>query len=238
MSKYSKDFKLKVVSFYFDNNCGCTYIANQFNIPSKSIVDRWVNRVKEHGEQGLEKNFKSSYSGDFNKNVIEYMHKNNLSASEAACYFKLGCVATITKWEHIYNEKDIQALYEEKRDRKKKMKLKSTKNKSANVTEKDLLKENKRLRMENAYLKKIANLSSTKVKIEIREKVIVIDELRHGFKLKALLEYIGVKRSTFYQNLKMIKCAKDKYAKIKEQIIAIYHENKGRYGFSDFIRIF
>lgn len=29
----------------------------------------------------------------------------------------------------------------------------------------------------------------------------------------------------------MIKCAKDKYAKIKEQIIAIYHENKGRYGY-------
>ena len=29
----------------------------------------------------------------------------------------------------------------------------------------------------------------------------------------------------------MIKCAKDKYAKIKEQITAIYHENKGRYGY-------
>lgn len=170
MSKYSKDFKLKVVNFYFDNNCGYTYVANQFNIPSNSIVERWVNRVKEHGEQGLEKNFKSSYSGDFKKNVIEYMHKNHLSASEAACYFKLGCVATITKWERIYNEKGIQALYEEKRGRKKKMKLKSTKNKSANVTEKDLLKENERLRMENAYLKKLQALVQQKSKSELERK--------------------------------------------------------------------
>lgn len=60
--------------------------------------------------------------------------------------------------------------------------------------------------------------------------MIVIDELRHAFKLEALLKYAEVKRSTFYYHLNRMK-EPDKYKEIKEEIIAIYHENKGRYGY-------
>ena len=37
-------------------------------------------------------------------------------------------------------------------------------------------------------------------------------------------------RSTYYYYLKQFK-KEDKYKEIKEQITAIYHENKGRYGY-------
>ena len=37
-------------------------------------------------------------------------------------------------------------------------------------------------------------------------------------------------RSTYYYYLKQLN-KEDKYKEIKEQIIAIYHENKGRYGY-------
>ena len=37
-------------------------------------------------------------------------------------------------------------------------------------------------------------------------------------------------RSTFYYHLKNLK-KEDKYKEIKEEITAIYHENKGRYGY-------
>ncbi len=37
-------------------------------------------------------------------------------------------------------------------------------------------------------------------------------------------------RSTFYYHLKQLK-KKDKYKEIKEEIYAIFHENKGRYGY-------
>ena len=60
--------------------------------------------------------------------------------------------------------------------------------------------------------------------------MIVIDELRHAFKLEALLKYAEVKRSTFYYHLNRMK-EPNKYKEIKEEIIAIYHENKGRYGY-------
>jgi len=45
-----------------------------------------------------------------------------------------------------------------------------------------------------------------------------------------LLKYAKLPRSTFYYHLKKIK-QPDKYAETKELIRAIYHENKGRYGY-------
>lgn len=48
--------------------------------------------------------------------------------------------------------------------------------------------------------------------------------------MKLLLSIAQLPRATFYYHLKQTnKC--DKYKKAKEEIIAIYHENKGRYGY-------
>jgi transposase InsO family protein len=60
--------------------------------------------------------------------------------------------------------------------------------------------------------------------------VIVINELRHEFKLDDLLAFAGIPRSTFYYHLKKLQ-EPDKYAKTKEQIAEIYHTHKGRYGY-------
>jgi transposase InsO family protein len=48
--------------------------------------------------------------------------------------------------------------------------------------------------------------------------------------LAALLSYVGMPRSTFYYYIKKLS-KPDKYSEIKEEIIAIYHENQGRYGY-------
>ena len=62
------------------------------------------------------------------------------------------------------------------------------------------------------------------------DKVAIIEELRQTYKLTALLTFIGMPRSTYYYYLKRAK-APDKYATVKQEITAIYHENKGRYGY-------
>ena len=43
-----------------------------------------ICKYKEHGINGLIQKLKSSYSGDFKQNVIEYMHSNHLSLTETA----------------------------------------------------------------------------------------------------------------------------------------------------------
>ena len=58
----------------------------------------------------------------------------------------------------------------------------------------------------------------------------MIEKLRLEFKLELLLEIAELPRSTFYYHLKRSEQA-DKYAVEKKTIAAIYHENKGRYGY-------
>lgn len=48
--------------------------------------------------------------------------------------------------------------------------------------------------------------------------------------MTALLDYVKMPRSSFYYYLKKSK-QHDKYASIKAEIQAIYHENQGRYGY-------
>ena len=58
----------------------------------------------------------------------------------------------------------------------------------------------------------------------------VIQELRLEYPLAMLLEIAQLPRATFYYHLKQSKNP-DKYESAKEEITAIYHENKGRYGY-------
>ena len=57
-----------------------------------------------------------------------------------------------------------------------------------------------------------------------------IQELRREYPLTMLLEIAQLPRATFYYHLKQHKNP-DKYASAKEEITAIYHENRGRYGY-------
>lgn len=62
------------------------------------------------------------------------------------------------------------------------------------------------------------------------QKALVIRELRQKFSLDILLEVTQLERSTYYYHEKRLEKT-DKYCKEKEVITAIYHENRGRYGY-------
>lgn len=164
MSKYSNEFKLEVVKYCIEGHHGFKSTADYFNIPAKITVQKWCRRYQEHGPKGLLKNSKSSYSGEFKQNVIEYMHTNHLSSFETAIHFNLANDTIVSKWERIYYEEGPQALYEEHRGRKKNMSSKPRKKKLSKETEENLIAENQRLRMENAYLKKLQALVQERTK--------------------------------------------------------------------------
>lgn len=164
MAKYSNDFKLKVVKFYLNNRGGYETTANYFNIPSFSTVRKWVKKYQNHGTKGLIRNQKTSYSGEFKQNVVEYMHSNHLSGLETAIHFNLANESVPNKWERIYYEKGPQALYEDKRGKNKNMSSKPRKKKLSKENEENLVEEVRRLRMENAYLKKLQALVQERTK--------------------------------------------------------------------------
>lgn len=89
-----------------------------------------------------------------------------------------------------------------------------------------------RLRMENGkcLFKKVECLSSKQGKITKRDKVQVVYELRHEFKVKKLVKLAGIPRSTYYFYVKqMDKPNLD--ADLKKEIQTIYDEHEGRYGY-------
>lgn len=58
----------------------------------------------------------------------------------------------------------------------------------------------------------------------------MIQKLRQTYPLALLLSIAQLPRATFYYHLKQ-NCKQDKYSVVKEQITAIFSENKGRYGY-------
>ena len=169
MSKYSDEFKIQVVRYCIEGRNSRSGAAKVFNIPSSTIVKEWLKNYKEHGIEGLIKQQKYSYSGEFKENVIEYMHNNHLSATETAVHFKVS-TTSVRKWNRIYYEKGPQGLYKKQCGRNKNMSSKPRKKKLSKETEQDLIAENQRLRMENEYLKKLNALVQERIKRENKKK--------------------------------------------------------------------
>lgn len=63
-----------------------------------------------------------------------------------------------------------------------------------------------------------------------KQKTLVVQKLRQKYSLEILLSVAQLPRATFYYHLKKQKQA-DKYETSKAEIKAIFHENKGRYGY-------
>ena len=168
MSKYSNEFKLEVVNYVLNNNIGVNSAAKKYSIPYEH-VRRWIKRYQIYGVEGLLMK-KGSYDGSFKQNVVEYMHTNHLSCSETALKFGIPQDATVGRWERIYYEEGPQALYENKRGRRKNMSSKPRKKKLSKEIEEDLIAENQRLRIENEYLKKLNALVQERIKQENKKK--------------------------------------------------------------------
>jgi transposase len=164
MTKYSLELKFEVVQFVLVQRNSQRAAARHFGI-TKGHIQMWVAAYLHHGLEGLAaKN--GTYTGDFKISVIEYMHKNGLSARQAAAEFNIPSLASIATWERKYLEEGASALHIDKRGRSANMDTdkKTRKPKVTNEVEEGLRAEVQRLRMENDYLKKLNAL------IQQREK--------------------------------------------------------------------
>ena len=51
MSKYSYQLKKEVVQAYLEGKGGCTFLAKQYGIKSKSQIRRWINKQEKKGKR-------------------------------------------------------------------------------------------------------------------------------------------------------------------------------------------
>lgn len=169
MAKYSYELKLKAVKYVLENGMSVREVSRKLGIHHEQIRG-WVKRFEIHGSDGLILKSKS-YTGYFKQYVVEYMHENHLSLSEVAFTFGIPTISTVSKWERIYYEEGPEALHQDKRGRKNTMRVnKPKKSKLSKQAEEDMIAEIQRLRMENAYLKKLIALVQEREKFNRKTK--------------------------------------------------------------------
>jgi transposase len=167
MAKYTYEQRLKAVMDIIEKHMSHRTAARTLGC-NHEVVRRWLKRYEQFGVDGLTLKH-GTYAGEFKQHVVEYMHENHLSTFETAVLFGIPNSTTLGKWEYIYYEEGPQALYKDNRGRKKNMpsdkpkKEKISKEKLNRDTQEDLLAEIERLRMENAYLKKLNALVQERI---------------------------------------------------------------------------
>jgi len=164
MTKYTDDFKLKVVLAYLNGTGGVKTIAREHGV-ERGAVQKWIASYRVHGAEGLRKKF-SHYSAEFKLSVLRHMWDNELSCRETAAVFDLRNPSCLTDWERRYRRGGIEVLKPRQRGRPKAMPEPEIKPPPSPEEDKrsreELLSELKYLRMENAYLKKVKALVQAK----------------------------------------------------------------------------
>ncbi|MBD0384925.1 IS3 family transposase, partial [Paenibacillus sedimenti] len=227
MSKYSTEEKLEAVLAYLEGKASFKTIAEDRNM-STAPLKRWVLRYQNHGVDGLVSSY-TNHEIQFKIDVLNYMNEFGASINETAARYKLASDYTVLKWKRQFEAGGIDALKSKKKGRpsmKEETKIPTPVEGSLEA----LQAEVERLRMENAYFKKVECLSSKQAKITKQDKAQVVFELRLEYPISSLLQLAQIPRSTYYYWVSTID-RPDKDADLKSRITAIYYEHKGRYGY-------
>jgi transposase len=168
MGKYADEAKLAAVRDYCSGKGGLKSVASRHNV-DVSMLRQWIAGYRAHGEAGVQtkKRRPSNFSAEFKLSVLERMREEGLSQRQVAAIFNIRRFNVIGEWERKYSQGGPQALARVSSKHHKKMPktpLLQVEHQRSDQerSHQDLLDEVSRLRMENAYLKKLEALVRAK----------------------------------------------------------------------------
>jgi transposase-like protein len=161
MAKYSFEIKLEAVLAYLEGKESTREVAKRFNV-SKTPLLTWIALYRENGEQGLISSY-TNFDIQFKMDVLNYMNEFGASLSQAAAVYNISSPSTIYQWQKQLDRFGLDALLPKKKGRPS-MKKETKKSVPVDGSLEALQAENERLRMENAYLKKLQALIQQKKK--------------------------------------------------------------------------
>ena len=117
MTKYSSEFKAKVVSRYLKGDISYRDLCKQYQIPAFRSVREWVQQVQKHGFQSLAvKHTKAKYSQSFKIAVVEYVYTHPVSQMQAAVHFGISS-SQVNAWEQIVRKQGVTGLHPKRKGR-------------------------------------------------------------------------------------------------------------------------
>jgi transposase len=169
MSKYSYEFKKKVVLEYLAGEGGPVTLARKYGIPSETRIKEWVKAYQNLGDEGLMRSRqKKNYSYEYKLGIVEMYLTSELSYMDIALAEKINNPCIIAQWVSDFRALGPEALRPKKKGRKTKVDTPETQ-KIKPIEEtvpvdtsvehvKELEDELLKLRIENAFLKELRRL--------------------------------------------------------------------------------
>jgi transposase len=158
MAKYTSDEKLSAVQRYLSNSESYAAIALSIGAV-KSEVMNWVKQFEHNALEAFNKSY-TSYPVEFKLEVLNYMVTHGTSPNETAARFNIPSPRTIRTWRMHFESRGIDALNPKKKGRPSMKEVKKAT--PVEGSTEALQAEIERLRMENAYLKKLNALVQSK----------------------------------------------------------------------------
>ena len=152
MSKYSEEYKLRVVKAYISGEGGTKTVAKKYKV-ARTCLQQWVAQYELTGSFTKPTR---NFSGEFKLKVLNYQQEHHLSDLQTALIFGITNHGTICAWRKKYITGGTEALFQKQGRRSKMPKKSLIPNKPREEWTKD--EELAYLRMENEYLKKLTAL--------------------------------------------------------------------------------
>jgi len=162
--KFSLEFKKECLDLLFDNKGSLNSISKEKGV-SKELLRRWFLLYEKKGMLGLIPMPTKHYPASFKLHVLEAISTRGISLPQACIDYDIGSHSTIINWKRRYESKGFIGLQDNPNGRPSKVTSKPTKSKTNKVLskEEELLQENKSLKAELDYLKKLQALIQAKV---------------------------------------------------------------------------
>lgn len=160
MSKYSKEFKLKVAKHYVSGQDGTPGTADKFSVP-RSLVRNWVDVYECLGSKGFSPRYVRR-TADSKIAILRQIQSESLSLREACRRFDIAAASSILVWQKQYAQGDLVALERKCRERPPMNPFKPPTKPLSELTQAELARYVEYLQAENAYLKKLEALDQSK----------------------------------------------------------------------------
>ena len=163
MEKYKTEFKLKVVKSFLAGEGGAKLLSRRWSVPEEKIRT-WVSHYRLHGLGGLRPK-RSAYSEQFKLQVLSHQDREQLSSRQVAAVYDIRNPNQLVVWRRNLQEGGLPTLRSTKQGHptmKPERRFPALPGTVTADSAQALLEENKQLRAEVAYLKKLQALIRAK----------------------------------------------------------------------------
>ena len=168
MSKYSFEFKKKVVKAYLNGEGSYGYLSKTYGVPAQRNIEEWVHNYQNFGDEGLIRSRKNqTYSFEKKLSVVELYLSSEISYQDLALQEGITNPSMIVNWVKRFRVAGPDALRPHKKGRRKTLEKPEKKSSTLPIESpvdtsaehvKELEDELLKLRIENAFLKELRRL--------------------------------------------------------------------------------